>query len=161
MKNLCGIGLVVFFCVGCATRYESVPLEEPHSTISFQRNEAGVKAVNDEPMQGYEVMDNPECDNMETVAWFSWNSEFKETARFPANGKLHFFIHSVKNIPGPRCYSYLGFKPAEGGQYVVMHKSCEPVVYDTSGDNWRPVEDIDVINGFECPKKNQSPNSDE
>ncbi|MEM7433426.1 MAG: hypothetical protein AAF351_15995, partial [Pseudomonadota bacterium] len=58
-----------------------------------------------------------------------------------------------QNIYGPWCWSYLGFYVENGRDYVVMHESCSPVVYDTTEDDWQRVDDIDVINGFECPKK--------
>lgn len=153
------IPLVVFalglLCAGCATNYVDVPLDEPHATITFQRNIEGVKAVNNEPYQGYDVMDNPRCDNLQGVANFSFDREFTRTARFAAGKKLHFSMHSVpnQNIYGPWCWSYLGFHADNGREYVVMHQSCSPIVYDVSGDEWLVVEDTDVIDGFECPKK--------
>jgi len=145
---------LAFLTVACATQYTSVPANEPHATITFQRNLDGVKAVNNEPYQGYELIDKPQCDNDQKVAWFSWDSEFIETARFTADKKLHFFIHSVpnQNIYGPWCFSYLGFEAVNGRDYVVMHDACAPKVYDKTDGDWQLVEDIDVIDGFECPK---------
>jgi len=153
VKKFILMGAIAYLCTGCATNYTELAADEPHAKISFQRNEAGVKADNGEPMQGYELIDNPQCENRKKVAWFSWDKEFKETARFPATEKLHFHMHSVKNvIQGDWCYSYLGFKPEIGGEYVVMHNSCRAEVFDTSDGSWTPVTDTDVINGFECPK---------
>jgi hypothetical protein len=40
---------------GCATSYVDVPIEEPHATITSQRNKEGVEAVNNEPFQGYDL----------------------------------------------------------------------------------------------------------
>lgn len=155
MKRWGMMSVAVFICTACATNYTEVPADEPHASITFQRNIEGVKAVNNEPYQGYELIDNPQCENDQKVAWFSFDSEFIETARFTADKKLHFFIHSVpnQNIHGPWCFSYLGFDAENGRDYVVMHEQCTPKVYDKTDGDWQPVEDIDVIDGFECPKK--------
>lgn len=146
--------LTTYFCVGCAVNYVDVPVDAPHATITFQRNLEGVKAVNNEPFQAYDLMDNPRCDNIQSVASFSFDGEFIETARVSANKKLHFYMHSVpdQNIHGSWCWSYLGFDAENGRDYVVMHESCSPKVYDTTADEWQPIEDLDIIDGFECPK---------
>lgn len=148
--------LLVFagLSTACATSYTSVLETEPHATITFQRNVNGVKAVNNEPYQGYELVDNPQCENDQKVAWFSWDSEFIETARFAGDKKLHFVMHSVpnQNLNGPWCFSYLGFEAQNGRDYVVMHESCSPKVYDKTDGDWQPVEDVDVIDGFDCPQ---------
>ncbi len=146
--------VLMLLCVGCATNYVEVPLEEPHATITFQRNIEGVKAVHNEPYQGYAVMDNAQCDNYQSVANFSFDREFIRTARFSGDRKHHFHMHSVpdQNIYGTWCWSYLAFHVETGRDYVVMHESCSPRVFDVSDAGWRLVEDIDVINGFECPK---------
>ena len=155
VKRTAVLSVVTLLCTACATSYVDVPPNEPHATITFQRNKEGVKAVNNEPFQGYELLANPQCDSSQRIAGFSFDGEFIKTARFPAGRKLHFVMHSVpnQNIHGPWCWSYLGIKPEAGRDYVVMHESCTPVVYDTTGGEWQIVEDIDVIDGFECPKK--------
>ncbi len=154
MKKRLLIVALAAAATGCATDYTSIPESEPHTTITFQRNADGVKAVNNEPYQGYQLVDNPKCDNDQNVAWFSWDSEFIETARFEGDKTLHFVIHSVpnQNIHGQWCWSYLGFEAQNGRDYVVMHESCTPKVYDKTDGDWQLVEDIDVIDGFECPK---------
>lgn len=149
--------LLVSACLlvsGCATQYVDVPADEPHATVTFQRNVDGVKAVNNEPYQGYELVDSPRCENDQKVAWFSFDGEYIKTARFSADRKLHFVMHSVpnQNIHGPWCFSYLGFDAENGRDYVVMHDACTPKVYDKTDATWAPVKDIDVIDGFECPK---------
>jgi len=153
MTNLKWMVALALICAGCATRYAEVPPESPHATITFQRNRDAVKAVNLEPMQGYDVMDNGRCENRQGVATFSFDNEFLRTARFSADKKLHFQMHSVpdQNINGPWCWSYLGFDAQNGRDYVVMHEACTPKVFDKTDGDWRPVEDIDVIDGFECP----------
>ena len=145
---------LALICAGCATTYTEVPLEGPHATITFQRNIDGVKAVNNEPMQGFDVMDDERCENRQGIATFSFDSQFIKTARFSADKKLHFQMHSVpdQNINGPWCWSYLGFDAENGRDYVVMHEACTPRVYDKTDGDWQPVEDIDVVDGFECPK---------
>ena len=150
-KYLCVTAVLL---ASCATSYTELDASEPHATITFQRNAAGVKAVNNEPFQGYELIDNPRCENAQKVAWFSWDSEYIKTARIGADKKLHFFIHSVpnQNLNGPWCFSYLGFDAQNGRDYVVMHEACTPVVYDKTDGDWQAVTDIDVIDGFECPK---------
>ena len=155
MKKHIVMMAAAIICGSCATSYKSVPADEPHATFTFQRNIDGVKAVNNEPYQGYELIDNPQCENAQKVAWFSWDSEFIETTRIAADRKLHFYIHSVpnQNIYGNWCFSYLGFDAQNGRDYVVMHEACTPKVYDKTDGDWQPVEDIDVIDGFDCPKK--------
>ncbi len=142
------------FITGCATNYVEVPIESSHATITFQRNTEGVKAVNNEPYQDYNIMDNPQCNNLASIARFSFDKEFIKTARFKADKNLHFYMHSVpnQNIYGNWCWSYLGFTPEVGKNYVMMHVDCKPVVYLSENDEWEPVEDLDVINDFECPK---------
>ncbi len=138
---------------GCATSYVDVPIEEPHATITFQRNKEGVRAVNNEPFQGYDLLESPQCESFQRITGFSFDGEFIKTARFPVGKRLHFAMHSVpnQNIYGPWCWSYLGFTPENGRDYVVMHEACTPVVYDKTDGTWVTVNDIDVINGFECP----------
>jgi hypothetical protein len=153
-KNAAVLSGVAYLCAGCAANYVDVAVDEPHATITFQRNLEGVKAVNNEPFQGYRLMDSPQCDNARTVASFSFDGEYIATARVPVGRKLHFSMHSVpnRNIHGPWCWSYLGFEAEVGREYVVMHESCSPKVYDTTDDEWRPVEDLDIVDAFECPK---------
>lgn len=155
MARIAFLSVATLLCTACATSFVDVPLDEAHATITFQRNKEGVKAVNNEPFQGYDLLANPQCDSFQRIAGFSFDGEFIKTARFPAGGKLHFMMHSVpnQNINGPWCWSYLGFRPEVGRDYVVMHESCSPVVYDKTDGTWQIVEDIDVIDGFECPKK--------
>ncbi|MEM7765393.1 MAG: hypothetical protein AAF290_15110 [Pseudomonadota bacterium] len=149
------LAAITLLCTGCATSYTDVPVSEPHATITFQRNKAGVKAVNNEPFQGYDLLSDPQCTSFERITGFSFDGQFIKTARFPAGEKLHFMMHSVpnQNIYGQWCWSYLGFAPETGRDYVVMHESCTPVVYDKTEGDWQIVRDIDVIDGFECPKK--------
>ncbi len=148
------LGVAAFASAGCAVNYVDVTVDEPHATITFQRNLEGVRAVNNEPYQAYELMDNPQCDNIQNVAHFSYDSEFIDTARISAAKKLHFLMHSVpdQNIYGSWCWSYLGFEAENGRDYVVMHESCSPKVYDTSSDEWQAIDNLDIIDGFECPK---------
>lgn len=155
MKRLTLLSVLALLCSACATSYVDVPFNEPHATITFQRNKEGVKAVNNEPFQVYDLLANPQCDSFRRIVGFSFDREFIKTARFPVGRKLHFHMHSVpnQNIYGPWCFSYLGFEPEDGRDYVVMHESCTPVVYDKTEGEWQIVEDLDVIDGFECPKK--------
>ncbi|MEM6512847.1 MAG: hypothetical protein AAF660_07535 [Pseudomonadota bacterium] len=155
MKTPLSLVLTVVICSGCAATYVDVPLGDPHATITFQRNKEGVKADNGEPYQGYDLLSDPRCESFQRVAGFSFDGQFIKTARFPADQKLHFVMHSVpnQNIYGPWCWSYLGFEPTAGREYVVMHESCTPKVYDKTDGEWTSVNDIDVIDGFECPKK--------
>ncbi|MEO0574339.1 MAG: hypothetical protein AAF004_02665 [Pseudomonadota bacterium] len=155
MRRTVLLSMVMLVCTGCATNYVDIPVDEPHATITFQRNKEGVRAVNNEPYQGYDLLENPQCDSFERITGFSFDGQFIKKARFPVGEKLHFMMHSVpnQNINGPWCWSYLGFEPEVGKNYVVMHEYCTPVVYDTSNGDWRVVHDTDVIDGFECPKK--------
>lgn len=139
---------------GCATRYADVPTDQPHARITFQRNLTATRAVASDPLQDYNVMDNPRCENMAGIATFSFDNEVIKTARFSADRKLHFYMHSVpdQNVHGNWCWSYLGFDAVNGRDYVVMHENCTPKVYDKTDGNWEPVKDIDVIDGFECPR---------
>lgn len=154
MKNLLLAGALAALVSGCATYYEEVAEDVPHANITFQRNVEGVKARKGEPLQDYNLIDNPQCDNQQGIATFSFDSEFIKTARFPADRKLHFYMHSVPggDIYNQWCWSYLGFDAENGRDYVVMHQDCSPVVYDKTDGDWVQVEDIDVIDGFECPK---------
>lgn len=149
LTGIAGISLA-----GCATYYTEVPPDQPHSTITFQRNMTATKAVKSDPFQDYNIMDNPSCENMEGIATFSFDNEFIKTARFSADKKLHFMMHSVpnQNINGNWCWSYLGFDAVNGRDYVVMHQNCSPKVYDKTDGDWVLLDDIDVIDGFECPK---------
>jgi len=155
MKNRKTMVAAAMVCGACATNYSEIAVDEPHATITFQRNSEGVKAVNNEPYQDYNLIDNPQCDNMQTIATFSFDGEFIETARFSAGKKLHFYMHSVpdQNIHGQWCWSYLGFDAENGRDYVVMHEACTPKVYDATDGDWQPIVVLDVIDGFECPKK--------
>ena len=155
MRNILLSILSVLCFTGCATGYVDVPPGEPHATITFQRNKEGVKAVKGEPFQGYDLLSDPQCESFERIAGFSFDGQYTKTARFPADRKLHFAMHSVpnQNIHGPWCWSYLGFVPEAGRSYVVMHESCTPKVYDTTDGEWLTVDDTDVIDGFECPQK--------
>ncbi|MEM6683738.1 MAG: hypothetical protein AAF607_16005, partial [Pseudomonadota bacterium] len=149
------LGFVALNLAACATSYKSVALEEPHATITFQRNMSGTRAVNNEPYQGYELVDGPSCANDQKVAWFSFDGEYIETARFAANKKLHFVMHSVQNqnLNGPWCFSYLGFDALNGRDYLVMHERCSALVFDVTDGNRRRLRSVDVIDGFECPKQ--------
>jgi len=152
MKRSLLLVVLTGLSAACATSYTSLLESEPHATITFQRNIEGVKAVNNEPYQGYDLVDNPQCENEQRVAWFTGDSEFIETARFSGDKKLHFLMHSVPNRNiNAWCFSYLGFDAQNGRDYVVMHDACTPKVYDKTDGDWQPVEDIDVIDGFECP----------
>lgn len=148
------LALLALLTTGCAATYSEVQEGEPHATITFQRNMEGVKAVNNEPYQGYTLLDSPSCGNTENIATFSFDSQYIKTARFSAGKKLHFAMHSVpnQNIYGPWCWSYLGFDAENERDYVVMHNNCTPVVYDRTDGVWERVEAIDVIDGFECPR---------
>lgn len=138
----------------CATYHEDVPLDEPHATITVQRNYEGVKADNSDPLQDYNIMDNPQCDNLQGIGTFSFNNQFINTSRVAADKKLHFYMHSVpdQNIYGNWCWSYLGFDAENGRDYVIMHVNCSPEVYDKTEGDWVRVTAVDVINDFECPK---------
>lgn len=154
MRKLIIVGIAVLTNAGCATQFKDAPLDEPHATITFQRNKEGVKAVNNEPYQGYDLLSSPQCESFERIVGFSFDGQFIKTARFPVGEKLHFYMHSVpnQNIYGPWCWSYLGFEPEAGREYVIMHESCTPKVYDKTEGDWAIVSDIDVIDGYECPK---------
>lgn len=153
-KNLAVLSGVACLCVGCAGNHVDVPLDEPHATVTFRRNVDGAGAVNNEPFQDYRLMDSPQCDNIRSVANFSFDNEFATTARVPVGRKLHLYMHSVpgRNINGPWCWSYLGFEAERGRAYVVMHESCTPKVYDTTEGEWQRVMDLDIVDGFECPQ---------
>jgi len=147
------IGVAGLTLAGCATRHADVPVDQPHATITFQRNLTATRAVPSDPYQGYDILENPRCENRASIATFSFDNEVIKTARFAADRKLHFQMHSVpnQNINGRWCWSYLGFDAVNGREYVVMHDNCTPKVYDKTDGRWTPVKEIDVIDGFECP----------
>ena len=63
---------------GCATSYVDVPIEEPHATITFQRNKEGVKAVNNEPFQGYDLLESPQCESFQRITGFSFDGVYQD-----------------------------------------------------------------------------------
>ena len=153
MRKFIAVAAAAVIVASCATKYVEVAKTEPHATITVQRNYTATKAVDADPYQGYDLMDNPQCENMQKVATFSYDSEFIETVRVSADRKLHFYMHSVpdQDIYGAWCWSYLGFDAENDHDYVIMHVNCTPEVYDKTSGDWVQISDIDVIDGFECP----------